>query len=560
MFNNLSVAAKGAAAFAMIALVAVVASSFSFSKSRTARLAVEETTTLQTHISKLNKLDTEVLDQIVSLKNFLLTGDRTWAKKFDDATARIDGAFDEALAALSESANSDAVLSDVRVKWQGWMKDYAERQIHLMRDPMTVDLAKAIEVTGKSASLVSEIQSDLQSQVGQLKARQTVLSETQQAALNLVEIIALISTAVIIGFAILMGVINFITVGRPLGVLAALTKKLTEGDTTSAIPSSSRGDEIGAMGRALAVFRETNIRTAALELETIRQKEESETQKRADMERVAAEFEANVGSISNEIVSACEQLNTTAASLAHIAADTTSQSMTVSSASEEATSNVQTVASATEELSSSINEINSQVTSSSKAAAEAASEVERTNKAVASLQAVVDEIGDVTKLINDIAEQTNLLALNATIEAARAGDAGKGFAVVATEVKTLAEQTGKATEQIERQIHDMRQAMAASINGTASVAIMVKTIAEQSNEMAVSAEQQNAATVEIARNVTEAAAGTMEVSRSIIQVSDSARRTGELSNEMQQAVNSLFERAGNLQSSMQAFVARVRAA
>ena len=429
-----------------------------------------------------------------------------------------------------------------------------------MRKPETVDLARAIEVTKDSTELLEAVRNNSQAFSSAIAGHRAASVELQNSALSIVWMIAVASAALITSVAVLLGFLNHALVSRPLTQLCDITQKLAQGDTDQSVDFGKRSDEIGSMGRALDVFRDNLIRTRQLEADTSQQRLDAERQKREEMEQVASDFEATVMTISDEIIAMLDQLNGSSTSLSDIANQTNEQAVSVSAAAEQATTNVNTVASATEELSASIRAITEQVRTSSEIASKAEVEVGRSSEAVGTVQRVVARIGDVTKLITDIAEQTNLLALNATIEAARAGEAGKGFAVVASEVKALAEQTAKATEEIDRQISEMRDAADASTSASEVVAGLVQEISENTNAMSGAAEEQNVATTEIARSVAEAAQGTASVSESIAQVSHGAGETGKLSSDMKQSVVQLHERSDNLQRAMREFLTKVRAA
>jgi methyl-accepting chemotaxis protein len=253
-------------------------------------------------------------------------------------------------------------------------------------------------------------------------------------------------------------------------------------------------------------------------------------------------------------------LRQSAGTLNDIAHQTIERSMVVAAAAEQATVNVQTVASAAVELSASINEINRQVEESSRLAEAAVGEARHTNQTVDGLHAAAQKIGDVVKLISDIAAQTNLLALNATIEAARAGEAGKGFAVVAGEVKNLASQTARATEDITAQIEDMQRITAATVAEIQGVGRMITHINDNITSVADAVQAQGAATAEISRNVQEAAIGTNEVARNIVAVTEGARETESMASVVLGASNQLSTEAGTLQRDMAVFVDKVRAA
>ncbi|SON57705.1 Methyl-accepting chemotaxis protein 4 [Hartmannibacter diazotrophicus] len=560
MLKNISVSAKGFAAFGILALIAIGTSAIIHSRATTATTLVENNLTLVDLLSDTGELSDDVTAANLALKNFLLTGNRDFVTTYQDVSGKIDAQsarLEELYAA--EAPGELKTLQNAKASLDTWRSSVVERQIQLMRDPMTVDLARAIELTGEGAKLLGAFNSDIGSVEAALQQRGKVASADQKSALHSVESISLLAAGLVALFAAGLGFLNFYLVSKPLSRLADVTSRLANGDLDVTLAKAG-SDEIGQMTDALAVFREGLSRSRALEMQSSEQRRINEEARKVDMARVADELQETVGSIGEEIIAASRALNETARSLSEIASATTDRAMSVSSTAEETTANVQTVASASEELSASINEVSGAVRSSSEIANNAVKEVERSSEAIDALNTVVDRIGDVTTLINDIAAQTNLLALNATIEAARAGEAGRGFAIVAQEVKALAGQTAKATEEIDREIQAMKSAAMVSMEASRSASQLVAEMSERSSTIAAAAEQQNAATVEIARNVNEAATGTRDVAQSIISVSEDARRTGELSTNMQEAVEALFQRAALLGDTMTKALERIKAA
>jgi methyl-accepting chemotaxis protein len=260
------------------------------------------------------------------------------------------------------------------------------------------------------------------------------------------------------------------------------------------------------------------------------------------------------------VASAANEMQSTAQALSATAEETQRQSQTVASASQQATANVQTVASAAEELSASISEITRQVEKSTTVARNAVEEAERATSTVQVLSDAAQKVGQVVNLINDIAAQTNLLALNATIEAARAGEAGKGFAVVANEVKSLANQTAKATDEIAGQINAIQGAIGASVEAIQRVGATIQEIDHISTTIASAVEEQGAATQEIARNVQEASAGTQQVSSNITGVSDAATETGRSSNQLLDAAGELARQSDTLRGEVEGFLDYLKSA
>ncbi len=366
------------------------------------------------------------------------------------------------------------------------------------------------------------------------------------------------------GLAILFGlIVAFLTARSIVGPLTSMTRAmglLAGGDLAVEIPGRGKADEIGDMAKAIQVFKDNMIDTERLRAEQSEIEARQAESRKADMVRLADQFEQAVGEIVDTVSSASNELEASAGTLTATATRAQDLSTEVASASQEATANVQAVASATEELSSSVTEIARQVQESARIAGEAVGQASKTNERVSELSRAAARIGDVVELISTIAGQTNLLALNATIEAARAGEAGRGFAVVATEVKALAEQTAKATGEIAQQVSGIQAATEESVGSIREISGTIERLSEISSTVAAAVEQQGAATQEISRNVLQAAHGTERVSTNIGDVQRGAAETGSASSQVLSAARSLSADSNRLKLEVAKFLDTVHAA
>jgi methyl-accepting chemotaxis protein len=373
--------------------------------------------------------------------------------------------------------------------------------------------------------------------------------------------INLIMAVIVIASLIASMVFSFLGIARPMTRLNGALGAMAGGNLDVVIPGAGRGDEIGDLAKTVVVIRENAEQKARDEAETkINQDQVAARQRKAEMVKLANDFEGAVGEIVETVSSASTELEASAGTLTSTAERAQELTTMVAAASEEASTNVQSVASATEEMASSINEISRQVQESARMASEAVGQAKATNDRVGELSKAASRIGDVVELINTIAAQTNLLALNATIEAARAGDAGRGFAVVASEVKALAEQTSKATGEIGQQITGIQAATQDSVNAIKEISGTIEKLSEISSTIAAAVEEQGAATQEISRNVQQAAQGTQQVSSNITDVQRGASETGSASTQVLSAAQSLSGDSNRLKLEVGKFLNSVRAA
>jgi methyl-accepting chemotaxis protein len=348
-------------------------------------------------------------------------------------------------------------------------------------------------------------------------------------------------------------------VSRPLRRMTALMARLASGDLEVNVTRDDRRDEVGALGQALVIFKENAI--AARELEARQEVERQQRDVRtAAIETHVKQFERSVETTLGAFTTASRQMRTSSTNIASLADTAGRQSSAVMAASEQASLNVQTVAGASEELSASIAEITAQVVSSAEVAAAAVREAKATDEMVRSLSEAAQRIGEVVRLINDIAGQTNLLALNATIEAARAGDAGKGFAVVASEVKSLANQTARATDDIAGQVADIRLATENVVGAIATIGNTIVRVSEISSSIASAVEEQSAATREISRNTQEAARNTDDVQQNIAGLDRMTADSRKAAGEELVVAQEISRQAESLGTEITRFLSAIRAA
>lgn len=369
--------------------------------------------------------------------------------------------------------------------------------------------------------------------------------------------LVLTTLAIAVLLAGIAGALVARSVVAPIKDLIGTLRRMASGELDADVAGVERRDEVGDLAKALVEFRDALGQRK--EEEARLGAERADREKREALAALADDFEAKVGGLVRQLSASANELTRTANALSATAEKTNAQSASVASASEQTAANVQAVASAAEQLEASARAIGEQVANSAAQSASAVEQARETNGLVSELSASARRIGDVIDMIRTVAEKTNLLALNATIEAARAGEAGKGFAVVAAEVKGLADQTAKATDEIAAQIIGMQGVSEKSVAAIGAIARKIEEMSSLAGSVAASVKEQQGATGEIARNVSKAARGTQEATSNIVQIRQASDQTSSISAQLLASANALSGNASGLEGEVTQFLQRVRA-
>ncbi|MBZ6079414.1 methyl-accepting chemotaxis protein [Microvirga puerhi] len=560
--NNLRVMTKVAVPVAIF--VAVSIGLVVLAKTSLDRLAANTQELVSVDFPRLKTvmaLDSKINEATIQEKNILgdrnIEGRGAYGKSYEEAKQSALAELDNLMKSLT-STDSRAAYDDLKNSIMAYFALADQSVAHGLKGYMDDAAMKISNGEGRDARV--KVKDSVAALVG-VKAKELDQARDNANALaDSTSLILIVSTVAGLAFAlVILASIVLFGIVRPLGGIARAMSRLANDDLTVSVDGAVRKDEVGQLARALQVFKDNAIEARRLAEEQIAESDAKMRRAQA-LDQLTKEFDQKVSSLTQSLASAATEMESTAQSMTYVADRTTGQSVNVAGAAEQTSANVQTVAAATEELSISIREIASQVSQSSQIAERAVLDARRTNETVQTLAISAEKIGNVIALINNIASQTNLLALNATIEAARAGEAGKGFAVVASEVKELANQTSKATDEISHQIGAVQQATEEAVTAIQQIAQTITEMSQISVSIAAAMEQQGAATQEISRNVQEAARGTEMVTNNIGDVRQGASETGSAASQVLSAAQELARHSESLGREVEHFLSGVQAA
>ncbi|MCF3935869.1 methyl-accepting chemotaxis protein [Acuticoccus sp. M5D2P5] len=552
----MSITRKVTIAFGVILFVTIVTSSFIVYQTMQLEQNVrnnERTGSLLHHLLTYQDAVGAGHNEVLRLIN---SSDIQYLPNIEQAIGQAAALEPKLLADFADDPALSRQVEEIVALAKTWRGDIMRAQLIDMRDPYTVDLARLRETSIENFQLWESVNELFASVADAVRARQMEGRDMQNAELGLLRNASIGASVILFGICVMMAFMTRGTVVMPLRRLAEVTAKLRDKDWGIVVTGTDRGDEIGDMSRALEVFRETGLHNEEVEREQKRTAE-AEARKAEAVREAVDRFRDNSSTLLSQLSAAGISLGGAANSLERVAGDSYDFTQSCTTAAEATEASVQNVAAAIEEMSMSIRDISGQLQNVTQLTERTSQASTQAGHKVTGLKARSDKIHEVVDLITDIAGQINLLALNATIESARAGEAGKGFAVVAQQVKQLADQTAKATDDISRVIGQVSGEVNEVVQAIQVIEGSIAEVNTNTAGVAAAVEEQSAALDEISRNVTVVTTQTGNVANNVKGVESKVGETRNVAGEVSELSTSLKESSTRLGGTIEGFIGAV---